>query len=578
MAMLGVVALYAPTLSYGLVNYDDPWLIRDNWIVQHPSWSSIRTIFFELDSPGRFTLGVEYLPVRDVSVMLDFAIWGTSYGGFHLTNVVIYLAAIVLWFQALTGFGIDRRVAGLAILIWALHPSHAESVAWLTERKGLLGAAFAGACGLGYVRFRAAGRARWLAFAMAMAVCAVWSKAIAAFAIASLAGLDLALPVPDARRRRLVGLGAIAVVGAAAFVPVLLIAASVKIVGTGVTAPAGRFELVAGVLGFYVELGAMTIRNAVSYPLSIHGPSSVEVVLGIAGALALLWAVATPRGVRWAPSPTVRAAGMLWLFGWLPVSHLILPLQMIYVADRYLLVPSLGLAVAIAYGVWRIPSRRARIGLAAALVVACAVRTMDARSTWRDSVTLWERAVVVNPDDSSSWSMYADLVMDEGRTDLAFEIIHRALRASRAPRLLLRKALFLQEIGAGEQALPAMREAAMAGEPRAMMNLGLLLYDRGRYDEAFVWAKASAQALPLHAPARRALGKIALAVRKYDLALSEFEAALAVEPWNPANQYNVALALVALGRGPEAIPYLRACSYDPSLRPRIHELLRSLHR
>src|SRR3954471_20711468 len=163
LALLAAIGLYAPTLAYGLVNYDDTVLIQNNWIVQAPGWSSLHTIFFDLDVAHRLAGAPEYLPIRDVSVMLDFAIWGDTYGGFHLTNLVLYLGAIIVWFRVLTAFGVDRTVAGLALLIWAVHPVHAESVAWLSERKGLLGALFSGASALGFARFRAARPWRWLA-------------------------------------------------------------------------------------------------------------------------------------------------------------------------------------------------------------------------------------------------------------------------------------------------------------------------------------------------------------------------------------------------------------------------------
>ena len=165
-ALVATVALYASTLTNGIINYDDTWLIRDNWIVKDPSIDSVRRIFFDLSFETRHVLGAEYLPVRDLSVMLDFALWGNHYGAHHATNLVLYIAAIWLWFGALVELGIDRKVAGIAILVWAVHPAHAESVAWLAERKGLLAVAFSGATALCYARFRAGRRATWLVAAM----------------------------------------------------------------------------------------------------------------------------------------------------------------------------------------------------------------------------------------------------------------------------------------------------------------------------------------------------------------------------------------------------------------------------
>jgi protein O-mannosyl-transferase len=572
LAMIGVVVLYGPTLGRGITNYDDTWLIRDNWVVQDASWSSVRTILFDMHSSARLTLSPEYLPVRDLSVLLDFAIWGHWYGGFHLTSLVLYVAGIWVWFRVLVGYGIDRRVAGFALLLWALHPAHAESVAWLSERKGLLAVLFTGLCGLAYTRYRGGASARWIVFATLFAVLAVWSKATAAFALAGLAGLDVMLPGGE-RKRRFIGLALVGAFAAAAFVPVLVLATSAKVVGTEMAAPAGRAEMVVGVVGFYMRLGLMTLHNSVSYPLSISGPSALDLGVGIIALTAIAWALFVPRRVRYAAPRELRAAAIFFVASWLPVSHLVLPLQMVFIADRYLLFPSIAIALALAYGVLRIPTSRARFALGAVLVLAASLRTLDAQSTWRDDMTLWQRAVETNPRDGNAWSLYADLAMDSGRTDLAFDIISKGLRQTRSPRLLLRKALLLKQTGSLASAVRAMREAAFAGEPKAMMNVGLMLLDAGEGDEAMMWTMLGARLVPLHAPARRAYGKVALAMHHDEIAFTEFTAAYDLEPKNLDNRYNLALALIARGLVDEARPHLEACLADPELGSRARALL-----
>ncbi len=573
-ALVLVVILYAPTLSRGLVDYDDTYLISDNWIVRDASWSSLHTIFFDLDSPRRFTLSPEYLPVRDLSIMLDCAIWGDWYPGFHLTNLGIYLASIALWFGVLTGFGVDRRVVGLAMLVWAIHPSHAESVAWLAERKGLLAAMFAGAAGCGYTRFRAGRSPAWLVMAMIAAVAAVWSKAPGAFAIAALAGLELALPaLRRSRGRAFVGLGALAAVGAAAFAPVLMLATTSSVVGSSVNAPAGRFAMVLGVHGFYLQLGAMALRNAVSYPLSNEGPSTVALVVGALGLIAALALALAPRGRRWSPPDSLRAAMVLWLASWLPISHMILPLQMIFVADRYLLLPTLGLALAFAVGVTRIASVRGRRALIGVVVFASALRTFDAQSNWRDGPTLWERAVRSNPADGVAWASYADALTKAGDPARAAEVAARGLKLSRHPRLLLRKALLLLANGNRPAGVSAMRDAAVAGEPRAMSNLALMLLDDHQLVEALGWARRGAAAMPMYAPANRALGRVALVAKLPDEALIAFTQTYALEPTSCMNRYNLALALLELHRSDEARVHLEACLRDPALGARARAAL-----
>src|SRR5690349_20079687 len=97
LALLGrflALLIYASVVSYSVVDYDDTWLVSDNFILQRTSLSTLSTIFLDTSSATRFLLGAEYLPIRDVSVSLDFAIWGDWYGGHHLTNLVLYVVAI----------------------------------------------------------------------------------------------------------------------------------------------------------------------------------------------------------------------------------------------------------------------------------------------------------------------------------------------------------------------------------------------------------------------------------------------------------------------------------------------------
>jgi hypothetical protein len=572
LALIAAVAIYAPTLRRGLVSYDDPWLYRDNFIVAHPSANALHVVFFDLDprSPARFALGAEYLPVRDLSVMLDVALWGDAYAGFHLTNLVLYLGAIVLVFAMLDGFGVDRTVAGLAVLVWALHPSHAESVAWLAERKGLLGVTFAAAAGLGYARFRTGHGAGWLIGAALATVCAVWSKAPAAFAIAGLGVLELALPAcRRSVRRSALGLGVLAVVGAAAFVPVLITASR-----TGVVAVASHGDRLATVLavhGFYIELGALAVSNAPVYP-ELGG---VEIFVGALALVAILGVALVPARGRWRPPRELRAAAGLWLLGWFPASHVALVLQHV-VADRYALWPTLGLALAVATGIVHLPARRARVVLAIAIGLAEVAHALDAQSNWASSTALWERAVVSNPADGNAWSMYAEALASGGRPDLAEAAVAEGLQHAPSPRLELRHALLLLSRSRRAEAMPILERAARGGEPRAMEDLALLELEDGRLEDALVWAARAGAAAPLSASAQRAHGKVALAGGRAAEALAAFVAAYGLEPQNLANRYNLALALIALHRNAEARPHLEACLADAAWHDRAAAMMSQL--
>jgi hypothetical protein len=534
LALAAALALYLPALTYGLVNYDDTTLVRDNWLVRDPSLASLRTIFFDLDVAHRLVLTPEYLPVRDVSVMLDYAVWGDWYAGFHLTNLVVYLSAIVLWFLAFAELGVDRTLAGVAMLLWAVHPTHVESVAWLAERKGLLAAAFAGAAALAYARFRAGRSNVWLVAACVTAIAAVWSKAHGAFAIAALPGLELLLPARRVSwRRSLVGVAAIGVSALLAFVPVLLLAQDAAVVGT-VAAGGSRFTRALGTHGLYVELATMLRANSVSYPITQHGPSALEIAIGAASLVVLLSLALVPQIQR-----EIRAGAAIWLIAWIPISHLILPLQMVVVADRYLLLPTLGLGLALSATILRIGNTRLRIAIVAVLVLAACFRTLEARVSWAGPVVLWQHAVQMNPDDGNAWSMYAESLDDAGASEQAEAVVEEGLLQTNEPRLLLRKGLLLLQRNGGNEGAALVEKAAQAGEYRAMANFALLRLQVGRIDDALMWARRAVATAPLYAAGQRALGKVALAANLPQEALTAFEAAYRLEPQRPENRVNV---------------------------------------
>jgi len=562
LAMLLVVALYFPTFTRGLIDYDDPWLIKNNVLVQHPS---LHAIFLDTSTATRYGLGAEYLPIRDLSVALDFMVWDRWYQGFHITNVILYVLALPFWFGALCRFGASRMVAGIAILIFAVHPSHAESVAWLSERKGVLALLFTGAAYYTYARYRASEAWEWIIPTTLAAVAAVWSKAPSAFALAALAAFELA-PGRVSWRRSAIGLAIVGAATAAAFIPVVMTANAMGVVGSSGPAPAGWGELVLGVHGFYVELAAMAMPNAISYPIASDGPSTIELTLGVVALAGVFAAIISPR-------PILRAAGVLWLVSWFPNSRIALPVVKVLVADRYLMFGSLAFAIAVAVGIVAIPRAWARMALVAAVVVAGSLRTLDAQSSWADSLALQTRAVRSNPNDGVAWSFYADALATSGHQDLADRAVAEGLRHSHDPALVHRDALFRQARGDKAGALAQLRAAADAGYATAMSNLALMLQADGKLDEALLWARRATDAEPMKPNGYRILGVLLLAVPKNADALAAFERAYALEPANLQNRLNLGVALTAVGRTAEALPHLEAALQDPELAPRARALL-----
>src|SRR5262245_6208598 len=136
--VLGVVLVlmttlaYLPSLGNGFLNYDD-----DSYVTANP----VVRAGLGLDGVRwAFTTGTQanWHPLTWISHMLDVTLWGLNPGGHHATSLALHVAATLLLFAALARMtGALGRSAAVAAL-FAVHPLHVESVAWVAERKDVL--------------------------------------------------------------------------------------------------------------------------------------------------------------------------------------------------------------------------------------------------------------------------------------------------------------------------------------------------------------------------------------------------------------------------------------------------------
>ncbi|HJL24069.1 MAG TPA: hypothetical protein RMH80_17670, partial [Polyangiaceae bacterium LLY-WYZ-15_(1-7)] len=199
-----LVATYAASLGGGFLNYDDPWLIEANPWLRAGLGDALTAFFFDLRPRTRLQLGAEYLPLRDLSMWLDVALFGLRPQAMRAVQLGLYVVACLAFRAAF------RRTLGplrgeLWAWLFALHTVHVESVAWLAGRKDVLALLF---MGLALWRHARDGRdARVSVPLLWLAACL--SKSMSVGFIGPLLAMDLLLGRrPDLRRH---GLGAILV-------------------------------------------------------------------------------------------------------------------------------------------------------------------------------------------------------------------------------------------------------------------------------------------------------------------------------------------------------------------------------
>jgi protein O-mannosyl-transferase len=439
-AVLAMVPLLlaAPALGGSWV-LDDRFLIAQSARVQDlgafRSWFSAS--LFDVSGSASQLVGqmAYYRPLVVASYALDWA-WGSgSPVAFHFTNAVLAGVAAVLAGLALRRWsGVDRPRAPalLAAILWAAHPVHADSVAWISGRPDLLLAVGMLAASAGIAR-RLAGERRGVALEIGGTVLAYLSKE-SAVTLPALAVLEC---LAAGRRGGLsrgatarvvapqVGVAALYLVARAVWMPLHGGLAD----GAPLAARVGR------VLETYGRYGVLAIwpSDLSLFRAAVHGTGAAPVIAvpyAVAGAIliAAVAALAT-TGARRSPATWGAALFVILL---LPVANLVPIGGGTLVAARLLFVPTLGIALALA--ACPVPSRpqlaRVAAGLAALVVAAASARSFARARDYRSEEAFWAVEAAHNPEHPAVLSQAMTTALTQKRYAAAVTAAHRAYAAA----------------------------------------------------------------------------------------------------------------------------------------------------
>ena len=351
---VAIALVYLPSLGGGFLNMDDPWLIQENPVIRRGA-GALGTIWTDLSHDTRLVLGGEFLPIRDTSLWLEHKVHGLSPQPMRWVSLGIYIAAVLLFRAAL------RRVFGggvapeVATWLFALHPVHVESVAWLAGRKDVLAMAFVAAALFVY-----AGESKHKRWGVPLLMLlAVLSKSMAVAGV----GLMLAFDLIAKQRPTLRAYAPTIVVLAAAMVIHVQVGNAVGIT----TEPyGGSRDAAAAAMGRvwlrYVE--AIFFPGALSIVQDPPEKTSWDWIAVCGWGLLAVWAAVglllmrgrPERGVEGKP---VVLASFVWFFvPLLPVSQVIVPLEN-FLADRYLFLSVMGPALLLGGAMDMMGDRRA---------------------------------------------------------------------------------------------------------------------------------------------------------------------------------------------------------------------------
>jgi Tfp pilus assembly protein PilF len=573
--------VYLPALNYQFV-WDDRQLVLDN--PQLTSGSVIRvftTTFIPADSTAGPAWGKYYRPLVNLSLLADYRLSGLNPRGYHFFNILLHVAATVLF--ALLAQMLFRSfwVTLLAGLVFALHPVHSESVAFVSARTDLLMTVFAlGALlsALYYLRppptaYRLSPIAYRVLLPLAGVLFLLSLLAKETPVLMPFMFLVLALAEPSTRPRSwrlLAGLSLALAAYLAIRFAVLRNAAPV----VNVMNPLQYLQMVLNIIGRYTAMLVYPFSQRVFLP---QNPGialrSCYTLLGVAAIVAPLLLISRgtdpgsfpreTRGLSLVRFPSL-VGYLLFLASILPVTN-VFSLGLAYAAERLAYLPSVGFVLmAAALAVWL--SRRAgklRNGVlvtAGLYLVLMPTNLLLRLPVWHDQVSLFRRMVQEVPGSTTARKNYGTALLDDRHEPDSAALQFRQALALHPDGADLHADLAraLKELHDTSAAIAEYQQAIrlMPRDFETQNNLGQLWGRLGKLDSSVVHLELATSLHPDRAEPHSNLGiALALSGRKQE-ALEEFRRALLLSPGNRDVLGNLGALFYDLGERDSARYYL----------------------
>ena len=504
-----VLAVYGQVGQHAFINYDDP-----DYVTANPY---VRAGITRAGVTWALTTGhaSNWHPLTWLSHMLDCELWGLRPGAHHLTSVVLHAINAMLVFTLLNGTTGALWASAAVAWLFALHPLHVESVAWVAERKDVLSTLFGFLALLAYGRYARRPDAKRYLVVVAVFALSLMAKPM----LVMLPLVMLLLDVWPLRRRPLPVLEKI---------PLLAVAAASSLMTFAVGLRGGAVAAVDAV-PFPTRLGNALVsyvrylwKTIVPTDLVIFYPRTALSGWEVVGAATILVAISSVVAWYGRRRPWL-AVGWLWyVITLLPVIGLVQVGDQA-MADRYTYVPLVGPFIMLAWSAREIARHSARAAMPIAVVTgavlaACPVITWFQVRHWRDSAALFAHATTVFPDSYVGQVQLGNALAEEGRFSDAIAHYSLAVRAK-----------------------PDLAEAHG--------NLGVLLAREGNTTEAIAEFMEAIRLKPESVDAHTNLGVVLAARGEYDLAIAQYSEALRLNPDHETARANLAAALAARNAG-----------------------------
>ncbi len=525
---LATLSVYLPVKSFDFVVYDDDKYVFNNSRVQEGLTS--KNILWSLTA---FEAS-NWHPLTWVSHMTDIQIFGLNAGRHHLTSVgfhILNTILLLIWLNTMTGeFWKSSFVAAL----FALHPLHVESVAWIAERKDVLSTFFCFLALLSYTRYCQKQNRQQYLLSLFFFICALMAKPMIVTLPFVFLILDywplkrfpevfsIKIPLHDNRN-----FGRLLVEKIPFFMLSFLSCWITLAAQHSTIIPVEAFPLIPRIANSVISYTEYLTKMVFPFPLTVIYPFPRTIYLWKVIASLFVVLSISFLAIRKLQHKPWLAVGWFWYIGTLsPVIGLVQVGVQRY-ADRYTYIPLIGLFIMIAWQVpemvqsWKHKTTALSVSAAGILTILWVLTSFQVRH-WENSITLFEHAL-----KSTSENYVA-------HNNLGFA---------------------LTEKGNYKQAIVHYREAIRI-YPQfgySLENLGLILYKQGNFKEATIHYQ---NAIAYNANSERSyymLGNIYSEQKQIDNAIIHYAKALKIRPDHVGALNNLGISLALIGKTDEAL-------------------------
>ena len=548
-----VAVPYLPAMLWGGFVWDDNSFITVDAV---ENVSGLRQIWF---SP--IDVDQHYWPLTYTSFWLEHKLWGFDPTGYHIVNVLLHLANTLLLWHLLRRLAVSG--AWMVAAVFAVHPLHVESVAWIIERKDVLSGLFYLGAVLAWMRFVEQPNPRWYVGSLVLYVAGLLSKSI----VVTLPAVLLIWHwwkqgrVTSADLLRLVPFFAVGLV---------ITVGDLSFYRSGSSTSfdyslAERTLIAARALWFYAGKLLWPTNLAVIYPRwDIHVADLLAwgYLIAAVALVVALWHIRS----RFGRGPL---AGVLFFAVTLsPVLGFVDYIYMSYafVADRYQYLAGIGIMAVVigaaAYGIRPLSDswQKGALAGAAVVLVVLGVLTWRQASIYRDDETFNRHIIALNPQALNAHLNLGKTLYDQERYEEALEAARVAVEQTpNSFKAHSNLGAVLSELGHLEEAENHLRRS-IALNPQAEdahLNLGDALYKQGRYEEALEVARVAVEQDPDSFEAHVNLGVILNALGRFEEAETHLRRSIALNPQAEDAHLNLGDALYKQGRYEEALEVAR---------------------